>query len=121
MQISQSLSSSKRYLYSPFPRKRWESFIEEMIFQAFVRHELIYKEPLDPSFSIYSTVSNKFDKVWVLHNPEKMYFCHPLLMPLHEKDKQSSETTKDQKKKAYCEIALSKQEFCSTYNAEILT
>lgn len=82
MQVSQSLSCSECYQQSRFPSERWKCLIEEMIFQASVWHIFIYKQSLNSSCSIQSTVSYEFDQIWMLHNSKKLNFCQPLLVSL---------------------------------------
>ncbi|KAG7028726.1 hypothetical protein SDJN02_09907 [Cucurbita argyrosperma subsp. argyrosperma] len=56
-----------------------------MIFQASVRHILVYEQSLDSSCSIHSTVSYELDKIWMLHYTKKLNFCQPLLVALFAK------------------------------------
>ena len=82
MEVHQSLSCIECYFQPDVPREDRVCFIEQMIVQGLVRHELIDQQPLRASFTLCGAVTDELDEIWVLNNPQKMNFCQPLLVAL---------------------------------------
>lgn len=82
MEIHQSLSSTQCYFQPDVPWEDRVCFIEQMVIQGLVWHELIDQQPLRTSFTLRGTVPDELNEIWVFNNPQKMNFCQPLLLAL---------------------------------------
>lgn len=82
MEIEQSFSSTQSYLQPDGPWEDRVLWVEQVVVQRLVGHELIDQKPLRPLIGLRCAVADELDEVRVLDDAKELDLGQPFLVSL---------------------------------------